>query len=110
MAEAKGNPFGSIIDLSSTPIATAARGAGRVYEPDLLDLLRGCTATHAVAVTFYIVKREDFPNTEAGETSYKNERQRIGAILRSHAQEAGIGKIGIDWHPEGCYPQISLKG
>ena len=110
MAEAKGNPYGNLIDLSSTPIAKAARGAVRVYENDLLDLIRGCTATHAVAVTFYVVERGAFPNTEAGETSYKNERQRIGAILRSHAQEAGIGKIGIDWHPEGCFPQVSLKG
>jgi hypothetical protein len=110
MAELKKNPFGGLIDLSSTPIAKAARGAVRVYEPDLLILLGGCTATHAVAVTFYVVERGAFPNTDAGETAFKNERQRIGAVLRSHAAEAGLGKVGIDWHPEGCYPQISLKG
>ena len=110
MAQTKSNPFGGLIDLSSTPIAKAARGAVRVYEEALVDLLRGCTATHGVAVTFYVVERGTFPNTEAGETSYKNERQRIGAILRSHAREAGIPKIGIDWHPEGCFPQVSLKG
>ena len=110
MAEAKGNPFGSIIDLSSTPIAKAARGAVRVYEPDLLDLLRGCTATHGLAVTFYVVERGAFPNTEAGETSYKNERQRIGAVLRTHAEEAGLPKVSLNWHPVGNYPQVSLKG
>jgi hypothetical protein len=30
-------------------------------------------------------------------------------VLRSHAQEAGVGKISINWHPEGNYPQVSLK-
>jgi hypothetical protein len=110
MAETKSNPFGGLIDLSSTPIAKAARGAVRVYEEALVELLRGCTATHGVAVTFYVVERGSFAANETGDLAYQNEKQRIGAILRSHAREAGLVKIGIDWHPEGCYPQISLKG
>ena len=71
--------------------------------------MRGVTATMAIGVTFYTVARGDSAANDAGETEYKNERQRIGAILRSHAAEAGIGKISINWHPEGNYPQVSLK-
>ena len=107
----KGNPFGEVIDLSDGgTIAKASRGATREYEPELVELMSTMTATHAIAVTGFVVKRSAYPATDAGETAYKNERQRIGAVLRSHASEAGIGKISINWHPEGDYPQCSLKG
>ncbi len=106
----KGNPFGGIIDLSAgETIAKAPRGATKDFEPDLLDLMSTMTATHAIAVTGFVVKRSAYPATDAGETAYKNERQRIGAVLRSHASEAGIGKISINWHPDGDYPQASIK-
>lgn len=106
----KGNPFGGIIDLSDGGvIAKAPRGATKDFEPDLVELMSTMTAAHAIAVTGFVVKRSAFPATDAGETAYKNERQRIGAVLRSHASEAGIGKISIDWHPEGNYPQASIK-
>ena len=107
----KGNPFGGIIDLSAgESIAKAPRGATKEFEPDLVDLMSTMTATHAIAVTGFVVKRSAYPATDAGEIAYKNERQRIGAVLRSHADEAGIGKVSINWHPEGDYPQVSLKG
>ena len=115
----EGNPFGGIIDLSAGEIiAKAPRGATKEFEPELVKLMSTMTATHAIAVTGFVVKRdalgEDgkrlYAATDAGETAFKNERQRIGAVLRSHAQEAGIGKISINWHPEGDYPQCSLKG
>ena len=106
----KANPFGGIIDLSTTPIAKAPRGAIKEFLPDLLDLMRSLTATIAIGVSFYAVARDAYPATDAGETEWKNERQRIGAILRSHADEAGMGKISINWHPTGDYPQVSLKG
>ena len=107
----KGNPFGEIIDLSDGgTIAKASRGATKEFDSDLVDLMSMVTATKAIAVTAFVVARGDFPNTEAGETSYRNERQRIGAVLRSHADEAGIGKVSITWHPTGDYPQVSLKG
>jgi len=61
-------------------------------------------------VTFYVVDRAHYPATDEGETAWKNERQRIGAILRSHAHEAGLGKISINWEPNKHYPQVSLKG
>ena len=109
MSEAKSNPFGSIIDLTTDSIQKGSRGAVKTFEPDLVDLLRGVTAVLAMAITFYVVARDTYPATDAGETAFKNERQRIGAILRSHAAEAGLGKIGIDWHPEGNYPQVHLK-
>ena len=105
----KPNPFWEVIDISTTPQAKASRGAVKEFLPDLLDLMRGVTATMAIGVTFYTVARGDYAANDAGETEYKNERQRIGAILRSHAAEAGIGKISINWHPEGNYPQVSLK-
>ena len=116
----KGNPFGGIIDLSDGGvIAKASRGATKEFEPELVELMSTMTATHAIAVTGFVVDRDGlkedgktriYPATDEGETAYKNERQRIGAVLRSHAQEAGIGKISINWHPEGDYPQCSLKG
>ena len=106
----KGNPFGGIIDLSKgESIAKASRGATKEFEPELLELMSTISATKAVAVTAFVVKRSDYPSTTEGETAYKNERQRIGAVLRSHAHEAGIGKISINWHPQGDYPQVSLK-
>ena len=115
----KGNPFGGIIDLSAgETIAKASRGATKEFEPELVELLSTMTATHAIAVTGFVVKRDAldadgkrlYAATDAGETAYKNERQRIGAVLRSHAAEAGIGKISINWHPTSDYPQCSLKG
>ena len=109
MAEQK-NKFGGVIDLSTTPIAKAPRGAIKEFEPELLELMRSVTATIAIGVSFFTVARGDYAATDAGETEWKNERQRIGAVLRSHAMEAGIGKISINWHPEGDYPQVSLKG
>ena len=107
----KGNPYGGVIDLSAgETIAKASRGATKEFDPDLVDLMSMVTATKAIAVTAFVVARGSFPNTEAGETSYRNERQRIGAVRRSHADEAGIGKVSINWHPTGDYPQGSLKG
>ena len=98
----KGNPYGGVIDLSAgETIAKASR--------DLVKLLSMVTTTKAVAVTGFVVKRSAYPATDEGETAYKNERQRIGAVLRSHAEEAGIGKVSINWHPTGDYPQVSLK-
>ena len=110
MTDAKNNPFGKIIDLSTETIQKGARGAVKTYEADLVDLLRGVTSVLAMAITFYVVDRSTYGSNDAGETAFKNERQRIGAILRSHAAEAGLAKIGIDWHPEGNYPQVHLKG
>ena len=108
---AASNKFGEIIDLSAgETIAKASRGAVKSFIPDLLDFLSGVTATSARAVTCYVVDRADYPATDEGETAWKNERQRIGAILRSHAQEAGLGKISINWEPHKHYPQVSLKG
>ena len=105
----KSNPYGEVIDLSTDSIQKGSRGAVKTYEPDLILLLRGVTKILAMAVTFFVVTRTDYPATDAGETAFKNERQRVGAVLRSHAAEAGLGKIGIDWHPVGNYPQVSLK-
>tara|TARA_B100000586_G_scaffold240563_1_gene193447 strand:+ start:82 stop:411 length:330 start_codon:yes stop_codon:yes gene_type:complete len=104
------NKFGEILDLTKDSIQKARRGAVATFEHDLLDLLRGITATSARAVTFYVVDRAHYPATDEGETAWKNERQRIGAILRSHAHEAGLGKISINWEPNKHYPQVSLKG
>ena len=104
------NRFGEILDLTKDSIQKARRGAVASFEPELLDFLRGGTATSARAVTCYVVDRADYPATDEGETSWKNERQRVGAILRSHAAEAGLGKISITWEPTKHYPQVSLKG
>ena len=112
MANASGtseNKFGGVIDLSTTPIAKAPRGAVKEFEPELLDLMRSLTTTTAIGVSFYTVARGDYAATDAGETEWKNERQRVGAVLRSHASEAGMGKISINRHPQGNYPQVSLK-
>jgi hypothetical protein len=109
MSESKSNPYGQVIDLSTQSIQKGSRGAVKTYESDLVELLRGVTKVLAMAVTFFVVDRATYPSTDAGETAFKNERQRIGAVLRSHAAEAGLGKIGIDWHPEGNYPQVHLK-
>ena len=107
----KGNPFGEVIDLSDGgTIAKASRGATREYEPELVALLSTVTTTKAVAVTAFVVARESYPTTDEGETSYKTERQRIGAVLRTHAEEAGLPKVSLNWHPVGNYPQVSLKG
>ena len=104
------NPFGTVIDLSTESIQKGARGAVKSFEADLITLLQGVTAVLAVAVSFYVVDRAKYPANDAGETAFKNERQRISAVLRSHAREAGLGKVGIDWHPTENYPQVSLKG
>ena len=104
------NKYGDIIDLSDGGvIAKAPRGAVKEFDPELLEFMQGITATQAVALTFFVVNRSDYAATDDGETAFKNERQRIGAVLRSHASEAGIGKISINWHPTGDYPQASLK-
>ena len=116
----KGNPYGGIIDLSAGGIiAKAPRGATKTFDSDLVEHLSQIDATTAVEVNHpdFIVKRDAlgengkrlYAATDAGEIAFKNERQRIGAVLRSHAQEAGIGKISINWHPEGDFPQCSLK-
>ncbi len=105
------NPFGAIIDLSAgETIAKASRGATKEYDPDLVALMSMVTVKHAIAVTAFVVARGDYPNTDEGETAYRNERQRIGAVLRSHAEAAGLPKISVNWHPEGNYPQVSIKG
>ena len=103
------NKFGEILDLTKESIQKGSRGAQKEFFPELLELMKTITTTTAVSVTFYVVDRAAYPATEAGETAYKNERQRIGAVLRSHAEEAGIGKISLNWHPQGNYPQASLK-
>ena len=103
------NPFGTIIDLSTDSIKKGARGAVKTFEPELVELLRGATRVLAIAVSFYVVDRSTYDPTDAGETAFKNERQRVSAVLRSHAREAGLSKVGIDWHPEGNFPQVSLK-
>ena len=82
MANASGtseNKFGGVIDLSTTPIAKAPRGAVKEFEPELLDLMRSLTTTTAIGVSFYTVARGDYAATDAGETEWKNERQRVGA-------------------------------
>ena len=106
------NKFGGIIDLSAgDKIAKAPRGATKEFDSDLVEHLSQIDATTAVEVNHpdYIVNRADYPATEAGQTTYTNERQRSGAMLRSHAEEAGVGKISINWHPDGHYPQCSKK-
>jgi hypothetical protein len=108
MADQK-NKFGGVIDLTTQKIQKAPRGAVKEFEPELLELMGSLNATTALGLPFYTVKRADYPSTEAGETECKNERQRIGAVLRSHAEEANVGKISINWHPDGEYPQVSLK-
>ena len=111
MPEATPNPFGAIIDLSAgETIAKASRGATKEYEPDLVALLSMVTVKHAIAVKAFVVARGDYPNTDEGETAYRNERQRIGAVLRSHAEAAGLPKISVNWHPLENYPQVSIKG
>ena len=107
----KGNPYGGIIDLSAgESIAKASRGATKEFDPDLVDLMSMVTASKAIAVTAFVVAPATNPNTDEGETAYRNERQRIGAVLRSHAEAAGLPKISVNWHPEGNYPQVSIKG
>tara|TARA_B100000586_G_scaffold217596_1_gene164628 strand:- start:557 stop:886 length:330 start_codon:yes stop_codon:yes gene_type:complete len=106
MPETKSNKYGNIIDLSTTSIQKAPRGATKEYDPELVECLKGITATHAVALTFFVVKREDFPTDDA----FKNEKQRIGAMLKSHADAAGVSPISLNWHPEGGYPQASARG
>ena len=108
MSEQK-NKFGGVIDLSTTPIAKGARGAVKEFEPELLGLMTSLAEKTALGLSYFTVSRDDYAANDAGETSFKNERQRVGAVLRSHAQEAGVGKISINWHPEGNYPQVSLK-
>ena len=113
MSEQK-NKFGGVIDLTTTAIAKGARGAVKEFEPELLVLMQSLTATIAIGVSYFTVNRDDYAATDAGETAWKNERQRVGAVLRSHASEAGVGKISINWHPgdgttSGNYPQVSLK-
>ena len=103
------NKFGGVIDLTTTSIEKAPRGATKEFEPELLELMESLTPTMAIGVSFYTVARGDYATTDAGEVDFKNERQRIGAILRSHANEAGMGKISITWHPQDNYPQVSLK-
>ena len=111
MPETTPNPYGGIIDLSKgETIAKASRGATKEYDPDLVALMSMITVKHAIAVTAFVVARDDYPNTDAGEIAYRNERQRIGAVLRSHAEAAGLPKISVNWHPEGNYPQVSIKG
>ena len=106
------NKFGGIFDLSAgDKIAKASRGATKEFDQDLVDHLSQIDAITAVPVDHpdYIVNRVDYPATEEGQTAYTNERQRIGAMLRSHALEAGVGKISINWHPDKHYPQCSKK-
>ena len=109
MPETKDNKYGEIIDLSVDKIAKAPRGATKEYDPDLVEWLRQVTPTTAVTVKTLAVVRSKYGKSEDGEIAFKNERQRIGAMLRSHAQEAGLGKISLNWHPTGNYPQVSLK-
>ena len=108
MSEQK-NKFGGVIDLSTTPIAKGARGAVKEFEPELLGLMTSLAEKTALGLSYFTVNRDDYAANDAGETSFKNERQRVGAVLRSHAAEANVGKISINWHPEGNYPQVSLK-
>ena len=91
----KGNPFGGIIDLSDGGvIAKAPRGATKEFEPELVELMSTMTATHAIAVTGFVVKRGDYPANDAGETTYKNERQRVGA--RGVIERVVVGERGAE--------------
>ena len=108
MADQK-NKYGGVIDLTTTSIAKAPRGATKEFEPELVELMESLDKDTAIGLTFFVVARGDYPATDAGETEFKNARQRIGAVLRSHASEAGVGKISINWHPQDNYPQVSLK-
>ena len=110
MPETKDNKYGKIIDLSVDKIEKAPRGATKDIDPELVEYLQNITKGFGVTLETFVVNRDDYPATEAGQTSFTNERQRIGAMLRSHASVAGIGKISLNWHPDGHFPQASLKG
>lgn len=105
------NEYGTVIDLSTEKIQKAPRGKEKTYDEGLVAFLKtNLTKTKAVGLTSFVNLRSSFPATDDGDLAHQNEKQRIGAMLRSHTREAGLGKIGIDWHPEGGYPQVSLKG
>ena len=105
------NEYGTVIDLTTEKKQKAPRGKEKTYDEGLVAYLKAnVTKTKAVGLTSFVNLRSSFPATDAGELSYQNEKQRIGAHIRSHARAAGLVKIGIDWHPEGGYPQVSLKG
>ena len=110
MPETKGKKFGKIIDLSVDKIEKAPRGATKDIDLELVEYLKSITKGFGVTLEPFVVDRANYPATEDGQLAFTNERQRIGAMLRSHAVEAGIGKISLNWHPDGHFPQASLKG
>tara|TARA_Y100001949_G_C15830090_1_gene261642 strand:+ start:145 stop:474 length:330 start_codon:yes stop_codon:yes gene_type:complete len=105
------NEYGMVIDLTTEKIQKAPRGKEKTYDEGLVAYLKAnVTKTKAVGLTSFVNLRTSFPPTDEGDLSYQNEKQRLAAHIRSHARAAGLVKIGIDWHPEGGYPQVSLKG
>jgi|TARA_Y100001949_G_C15908048_1_gene295604 hypothetical protein len=110
MPETKGKKFGKIIDLSVDKIEKAPRGATKDIDLELVEYLKSITKGFGVTLEPFVVDRANYPATEDGQLAFTNERQRIGAMLRSHAVEAGIGKISLNWHPDGHFPQASLRG
>ena len=109
MPENKANKYGKIIDLSVDKIEKAPRGATKDIDPELVEHLKSITKGFGVTLEAFVVNRADYPATEDGQLAFTNERQRIGAMLRGHAKEAGIGKISLNWHPQGHNPQASLR-
>ena len=110
MPENKGKKFVNIIDLSVDKIEKAPRGATKDIDLELVEYLKSITKGFGVTLETFVVDRANYPATEDGQLAFTNERQRIGAMLRSHAKEAGIGKISLNWHPDGHFPQASLRG
>lgn len=97
-----------VINLSE--IKKARRGAEVVYDPDLLDALKGMSKGEVIYASPLAVVRSDFSRIE----DFQNAKQTISANIRkhwNHLLEEGTqsGTLSIAWHPETGVPQIFIK-
>ena len=104
------NNYGGIISLDQ--LQKSRRGAEKTYDVPMLELLTLLAKNPGVIFNTLKVARADWKDAD----SFRNERQRIGAMIRSHVdhlvdtKELPDGtKIGIDWHPELSVPQVHRK-
>ena len=97
--------WGNIISVDAQ--VKAPRGATKVFADGLLGLLAQMVLGEDAVIVMhpdYFVDRADFPATDAGETTYSNQRQTLAGRLRSHHEElvrrgdlpAGT-RLSINW-------------
>lgn len=85
--------------ISTDEVATLPRGRKATYDDALLKVLRTVKPGKA------LVLDEEFGTDPITE---KDEKARIGGIIRNHWRHVRDDEVSVKWSPEG-YPQVMIR-